>query len=181
VENLQLDKTLNALIFFIMCILLNAFGPNFISFQELEFRHNTQSTIEQLIFINNELHQLEAAQGLLKYAREQLQVPIKTAWYEKVQRWTAALELYDKQQLDAPDDLNVTLGRMRCMTSLSDWEGVSNLVDSAMKQQDQLNVVQRAEVATIALSAALNLMRWDVSSNFNITIIKFVIVILSVA
>jgi FKBP12-rapamycin complex-associated protein len=106
------------------------------------------------------LHQLEAAQGLLKYAREQLQVPIKTTWYEKVQRWTAALEQYDKQQLDFPDDLNIMLGRMRCMASLSDWEGVSNLVDTALKRTD-LTAIQRTEVATISLSSALNLMRWE--------------------
>ncbi len=129
-------------------------------YKESEFRQNPQSTIEQLIYINNELHQLEAAQGLLKYAREQLQVPIKTTWYEKVQRWTAALEQYDKQQVDSPDDLNIMLGRMRCMASLSDWEGVSNLVDTALKRTD-LTPVQRTEVATISLSSALNLMRWE--------------------
>jgi FKBP12-rapamycin complex-associated protein len=133
----------------------------FVIKQELEFQTSPQSTIEDLISINNALDQLEAAQGLVKYAQQYLNLDIKLSWYEKVQRWTgsnklflcsllschwnafsietyfslfiAALEKYEELQKQNPNDLEIMIGRMRCMQFLSDWDGVARVAEQVEK------------------------------------------------
>ncbi|KAK2968905.1 hypothetical protein RJ640_018597, partial [Escallonia rubra] len=55
---------------------------------------NPVAVAEALIHINNQLHQHEAAVGMLTYAQQHLDLQLKESWYEKLQRWDDALKAY---------------------------------------------------------------------------------------
>ncbi|RDX95330.1 Serine/threonine-protein kinase TOR, partial [Mucuna pruriens] len=55
---------------------------------------NPVAVVEALIHINNQLHQHEAAVGILTYAQQHLDFQLKESWYEKLQRWDDALKAY---------------------------------------------------------------------------------------
>ena len=42
-------------------------------------------------------------------------------WYEKLHDWTDALKAYELKQEQHPDNIDYTLGRMRCLEALGDW------------------------------------------------------------
>ena len=46
-------------------------------YKELEFRSNPEQCVEALISINNQLHQPEAAIGILHYAQQTLNMELK--------------------------------------------------------------------------------------------------------
>ncbi|WMV41200.1 hypothetical protein MTR67_034585 [Solanum verrucosum] len=48
---------------------------------------NPVAVVVALIHINNQLHQYEAAVGILIYAQQHLGVQLKESWYEKLQLW----------------------------------------------------------------------------------------------
>ncbi|KAJ6692351.1 ATAXIA TELANGIECTASIA MUTATED ATM -RELATED [Salix purpurea] len=71
------------------------------------------AVVEALIHINNQLHQHEAAVGILTYAQQNLDVQLKESWYEKLQRWDDALKAYTVKASQAPNShlaLEATLG-----------------------------------------------------------------------
>ncbi|KAK4731493.1 hypothetical protein R3W88_024481 [Solanum pinnatisectum] len=55
---------------------------------------NPVAVVVALIHINNQLHQYEAAVGILTYAQQHLGVQLKESWYEKLQLWDDALKAY---------------------------------------------------------------------------------------
>lgn len=56
-----------------------------------------------------------------------MKIEVEESWYEKLNRWQEALELYEQKQLETPSAFHLTLGRMRCMSALGDWERLENL------------------------------------------------------
>ncbi|RLN97572.1 hypothetical protein BBJ28_00010972 [Nothophytophthora sp. Chile5] len=106
-------------------------------YKELEFHTSPSTCIEALISINNQLGQPEAAVGILKYAQAHHRsvIQVKESWFEKLQDWRAALALYDQRLQatqqhggDAPAlDLEVYIGKMRCLEALGRWEELSAL------------------------------------------------------
>ncbi|KAA8545737.1 hypothetical protein F0562_020812 [Nyssa sinensis] len=91
---------------------------------------NPVAVVEALIHINNQLHQHEAAVGILTYAQQHLGVKLKESWYEKLQRWDDALNAYTSKASQALSQhlvLDATLGRMRCLAALARWEELNNL------------------------------------------------------
>lgn len=46
---------------------------------------------------------------------------VQERWYEKLHDWTDALTAYEAKQEQNPDDIEYTLGRMRCLEALGDW------------------------------------------------------------
>jgi FKBP12-rapamycin complex-associated protein len=44
--------------------------------------------------------------------------PGQESWYEKLQQWDLALEAYEQRQKRDPGNMEVTLGRMRCLHAL---------------------------------------------------------------
>ncbi|MCD7451118.1 hypothetical protein HAX54_009730 [Datura stramonium] len=91
---------------------------------------NPVAVVEALIHINNQLHQHEAAVGILTYAQQHLGVKLKESWYEKLQRWDDALKAYTAKESQASSPnlgLDATLGRMRCLGALARWEELNNL------------------------------------------------------
>ena len=57
---------------------------------------------------------------LLLYISCSLQ-KIQEGWYEKLHDWNQALKAYESKMSNHMDDVNVTLGRMRCLEALAEW------------------------------------------------------------
>lgn len=122
---------------------------------------NPVAVVEALIHINNQLHQHEAAVGILTYAQQRLEVQLKESWYEKLQRWDDALKAYTVKanQVSSPHlILDATLGRMRCLAALARWEELNNLCKEYWTPAEP---AARLEMAPMAANAAWNMGEWD--------------------
>ncbi|XP_020086675.1 serine/threonine-protein kinase TOR isoform X1 [Ananas comosus] len=122
---------------------------------------NPVTAVESLIHINNQLHQHEAAVGILTYSQQNLDVQLKESWYEKLQRWDEALKAYTIKAYQASSplqNLDATLGRMRCLAALARWEELSAL---CREQWTAAEPAARLEMAPMAANAAWNMGEWD--------------------
>ncbi|XP_072960137.1 serine/threonine-protein kinase TOR [Typha angustifolia] len=121
---------------------------------------NPVTVVESLIHINNQLHQHEAAVGILTYSQQYLDVQLKESWYEKLQRWDEALKAYTTKasQASSPHHLEATLGRMRCLAALARWEELNAL---CREQWTAAEPAARLEMAPMAANAAWNMGEWD--------------------
>ncbi|XP_057821315.1 serine/threonine-protein kinase TOR isoform X2 [Cryptomeria japonica] len=129
--------------------------------QTKKMEANPVGVVEALIHINNQLHQHEAAVGILTYAQLNLAVQLKESWYEKLQRWDEALSAYTLKASQATSPhlvLEATLGRMRCLAALARWEELSNLCKEFWTPAEP---AARLEMAPIAANAAWNMGEWD--------------------
>ncbi|EQC27376.1 FKBP12-rapamycin complex-associated protein [Saprolegnia diclina VS20] len=102
-------------------------------YKELEFHTSPSTCIEALISINNQVGQPEAAVGILKYAQlhHRSVIQVKESWYEKLQNWQGALDLYDAKLAEPTTsgalDLEAATGKMRCLEALGEWEELAAL------------------------------------------------------
>lgn len=122
---------------------------------------NPVAVVEALIHINNQLHQHEAAVGILTHAQQHLDVQLKESWYEKLQRWDDALKAYTAKASQASSPhlvLDATLGRMRCLAALARWEELNNLFKEYWTPAEP---AARLEMAPMAAKAAWNMGEWD--------------------
>ncbi|KAI3733193.1 hypothetical protein L1987_64413 [Smallanthus sonchifolius] len=122
---------------------------------------NPVAVVEALIHINNQLHQHEAAVGILTYAQQRLDVQLKESWYEKLQRWDDALKAYTAKSAQASSQhliLDATLGRMRSLAALARWEELNNMCREYWTSAEP---AARLEMAPMAASAAWNMGEWD--------------------
>ena len=119
---------------------------------------------QALISINNQLQQPEAAVGILEYAQQHHAVELKESWYEKLQRWEDALEAYERRQLEDPTSVPVTLGRMRCLRALGEWERLAQLSADLWARSEDAGV--RRELAPLAAAAAWRLGRWEFMEHY---------------
>lgn len=128
-------------------------------YKELAFiQEPSTSTIESLISINNQLHQTDAAIGILKHAQQQHDLQLKETWYEKLQRWEDALNAYNLRAAAGEDSTEVTMGKMRSLHALGEWDQLSEL--AAEKWSASKTDIKRA-IAPLAAGAALGLGQWD--------------------
>lgn len=127
---------------------------------------NPVAVVEALIHINNQLHQHEAAVGILTYAQQHLDVQLKESWYEKLQRWDDALKAYTAKAAQATTPhalLEATLGRMRCLAALARWEELNNLCKEFWTPAEPAS---RLEMAPMAASSAWNMGEWDLMAEY---------------
>ncbi|KAJ4809422.1 Serine/threonine-protein kinase [Rhynchospora pubera] len=143
-------------------------------YKEMEFQAacskktgaNPVTVVESLIHINNQLHQHEAAMGILTYSQEYLDVQLKESWYEKLQRWDEALHAYTAKssQASSPNqNLDATLGRMRCLAALARYEELNAL---CREQWTAAESAARLEMAPMAANAAWSMGEWDQMSEY---------------
>ncbi|KAL9244759.1 hypothetical protein vseg_018491 [Gypsophila vaccaria] len=124
------------------------------------------AAVEALIHINNQLHQHEAAVGILTYAQQHLDAQLRESWYEKLQRWDDALMAYTAKaaQATSPHALQeATLGRMRCLAALARWDELNTLCREYWTPAEQ---AARVEMAPMAANAAWNMGEWDQMSEY---------------
>ncbi|AAS53791.2 AFR420Wp [Eremothecium gossypii ATCC 10895] len=128
-------------------------------YKELEFiQEPSTSTIESLISINNQLHQTDAAIGILKHAQQHHDLQLKETWYEKLQRWDDALNAYNQREAAGEDTIEVTMGKMRSLHALGEWEQLSQL--GAEKWANAKLDIKRI-IAPLAAAAEWGLGHWD--------------------
>ncbi|KAL7715888.1 Serine/threonine-protein kinase TOR [Entamoeba marina] len=99
-------------------------------YKETEFLENASLTlVEELIALNNQLQNYDAAAGLIEYTRQikQTQQPdaeLNQTWYEKLGRWQQALDIYEKKLTDDSNNPDLLLGKLNCLHELGDWEAL---------------------------------------------------------
>jgi FKBP12-rapamycin complex-associated protein len=133
-------------------------------YKELEFiSEPSTNTIEALISINNQLQQPDAAVGILKYAQQHHDLELKETWYERLQRWEDALAAYERKQQEDPSSFEITLGRMRCLQALGEWEMLSAL---AQERWPRANASMRSAIAPLAAAAAWGTGQWELMNEY---------------
>ena len=128
-------------------------------YKELEFiQEPNTATIEELIGINNQLQQSDAAVGILKHAQRHHNLLLKETWYEKLQRWDEALESYNSKVGEEADSLDNVMGQMRCLHALGEWDQLSNL---AQEKWMTANSITKQKIAPLAAAASWGLGQWE--------------------
>ncbi|XP_065891468.1 serine/threonine-protein kinase mTOR-like isoform X2 [Dysidea avara] len=132
-------------------------------YKEEEFHQGpTSKILASLISINNKLQQPDAATGVLEYARKHVQADlnVQEEWYESLHDWEAALRAYEtKQYQKSGSDVNLTLGKMRCLEALGEWGKLYDLSCDSWGNVPEEDI--RQKMARMATSAAWGLGEWD--------------------
>jgi FKBP12-rapamycin complex-associated protein len=137
-------------------------------YKEVEFHNSAPNSeiIENLISLNNLLHQHEAANGIRIFAKKKGWGDLSQSWFQEFHRWQDAEEFHEainEMLITDPIAANqeqLTLIRMKCLKALSDWNRLMSLGD--MKWQSiEKNEGFKKEVASYAAAAAWNLGKWD--------------------
>ena len=136
-------------------------------YKEVEFKEKPEGCVEALISIYNQLRQPEAALGVLLHVQQELKMELKESWYEKLERWDAALEAYERKSAAAPPQsvayLEAKLGSMRCLAALAEWEKLGAICKDMWNSAD---ASLRRELAPTAAHTAWHLGQWDDMSQY---------------
>lgn len=123
--------------------------------------YDPPQAVEALISINNHLRQPDAAVGILLYAQQHLHMEPKESLLEKLQRWEEALAAYEKRcelvPAGSPAAIEATLGRLRCLAALAEWDQLLVLCRDSMKGVEPH---LRREIAPMAASSAWHMGQW---------------------
>nr|CAB3264065.1 serine/threonine-protein kinase mTOR-like [Phallusia mammillata] len=145
-------------------------------YKELEFHKNpTDQVIGDLININSKLGQPEAANGVLQYHINNIQLPnpqhnINVEWYERLHKWEEAKQAYHYKlrvplvgkegQNDKSREeqlIENKLGYMRCLDALGEWD---SLYTCAEEQWYTCEGDAQKKMARLAAAAAWGLGKW---------------------
>lgn len=133
-------------------------------YKEMEFMSEpSPDTIEALISINNHLQLSDAAVGILKYAQENHNLEFKETWYEKLQRWDDALLAYEKRLSEEPRNIDFTMGKMRCLQALNEWE---QLLQLAQEKWFDSHTETQQKIASMAAAAAWGIGQWELMDDY---------------
>jgi len=133
-------------------------------YKELEFEEEkTPSVVEALISINNQLQQTDAAVGILRNAQKYRDFELKETWFEKLGRWDEALQAYQARERDDPTAFDITMGKMRCLHALGEWDLLSNL---AQEKWSLASIEHKRHIAPLAAAAAWGLGQWELMDNY---------------
>ena len=133
-------------------------------YKELEFEEEkTPNTVEALIYINNQLQQSDAAVGILRNAQKYRDIELKETWFEKLSRWDEALLAYQRREQEEPNSFEVTMGKMRCLHALGEWDLLSNLAE---EKWSLASIDCKRSIAPLAAAAAWGLGQWELMDNY---------------
>jgi FKBP12-rapamycin complex-associated protein len=85
-------------------------------------------------------------------------IKVQEQWYERLHDWEKALESYKTKQASSPDDVELTIGQMRCLEALADW---GSLEDLARSQWSKASDKNKNKMASMASAATWGLNKWD--------------------
>ncbi|CAF0732022.1 unnamed protein product [Adineta steineri] len=111
----------------------------------------TSDIVESLISINHELQQSEAAYGALQYAKHN-NIKIKGLWYEKLNQWERALRNYEFYRTNDSSNMDIHMGRMRCMQALGSWADLKDLSSQVWDLTEQIRDEQPAAMLPFTTS-----------------------------
>ncbi|CAB3378482.1 Hypothetical predicted protein [Cloeon dipterum] len=129
--------------------------------EEAFHKEPNSQVIESLISINNKLQQKEAAAGLLEYVithKAGADVKIQERWHEKLHNWEKALHMYEDKLKENSEDLELSLGQMRCLEALGEW---GQLHEVASSRWEQVEDPGKHKMARMAAAAAWGLSQWE--------------------
>ena len=137
-------------------------------YKEVEFHNSAPNSeiIENLISLNNLLHQHEAANGIRIFAKKKGWGDLSQSWYQEFHRWQDAEEFHEainEMLITDPIAANheqLTLIRMKCLKALSDWNKLMSLGEIKWGSIEK-NENFKKEVASYAAAAAWNLGKWE--------------------
>ncbi|KAK7512486.1 armadillo-type protein [Phyllosticta citriasiana] len=133
-------------------------------YKELEFNAEQNArAVEALISINNQLQQTDAAFGILRKAQNYQDVELKETWFEKLEKWEEALKSYQRREKDEPDSFEITMGKMKCLHALGEWEVLSTLAQDKWIHAPQ---EYRRTIAPLAAAAAWALGQWELMDQY---------------
>ena len=133
-------------------------------YKELEFEEEkTPSVVEALISINNQLQQTDAAVGILRNAQKYRDFELKETWFEKLGRWDEALKAYQNREREDPTAFEITMGKMRCLHALGEWDLLSSL---AQEKWSLAAIDHKRLIAPLAAAAAWGLGQWELMDNY---------------
>lgn len=136
-------------------------------YKELEFfTDNSHPVLESLLNINQKLQQHDAAFGVLKAAKlsdGHFDLARHEEWFERLGRWQEALEGYTRMADADPDALDVSMGRIRCLHALGEWEQLARIVDDNWERAGHED---RKRIAPLAAAAAWSLNDWDAMDDY---------------
>ena len=133
-------------------------------YKELEFEEEkTPGTVEALIYINNQLQQSDAAVGILRNAQKYKDFALKETWFEKLERWEEALQAYERREKDDPTSFEITMGKMRCLHALGEWDLLSNMAEI---KWNLASIEHKRAIAPLAAAAAWGLGQWELMDNY---------------
>lgn len=133
-------------------------------YKELEFEEEkTPSTVEALIYINNQLQQSDAAVGILRNAQKYRDFELKETWFEKLERWDEALQAYHRREKEDPNSFEIIMGKMRCLHALGEWDLLSNLAE---EKWSLASIDHKRAIAPLAAAAAWGLGQWELMDNY---------------
>ncbi|KNC51511.1 phosphatidylinositol kinase Tor2 [Thecamonas trahens ATCC 50062] len=135
-------------------------------YKELEYEAQEVkdvALVEELIAINHQLQDAEAASGVLVDAKRYHNIELNSSMYETLGQWNNALAEY--QSLAASDPLNAEnlVGMMRCHSALGEWSAVDSLSQSVYSSSPE---EARRLVAPLAATAAWSLGAWDQAATY---------------
>lgn len=134
-------------------------------YKELEFTaEQSTSSVEALISINNQLQQQDAAVGILRKAGSYQDVEMKETWFEKLNRWDEALASYQKKAAEEPYSFQITMGKMRCLHALGEWDVLSSLAED--KWARAATDGHQRQIAPLAAAAAWGLGQWELMDKY---------------
>ncbi|GJN89148.1 hypothetical protein Rhopal_002122-T1 [Rhodotorula paludigena] len=138
-------------------------------YKELEVLSDPSvQTIEELIRINNSLQQPDVSIGILTHAHQVHNLELKEEWYIELERWEDALAAFERKAQEQPDSFDVTLGRMRCLHALGEWESLAQL---AQQHWQRASHDMRRKIAPLAAAASWGLAQWE-SMDHYISVLK---------
>lgn len=128
-------------------------------YKELEVLSDPSvQTIEELIRINNSLQQPDVSIGILTHAHQVHNLELKEEWYIELERWEDALAAFERKAQEQPDSFDVTIGRMRCLHALGEWESLAQL---AQQNWTRVGHDMRRKIAPLAAAASWGLAQWE--------------------
>ncbi|KAL8292423.1 hypothetical protein RQP46_001035 [Phenoliferia psychrophenolica] len=138
-------------------------------YKELEVLSDPSTqTIEELIRINNSLQQPDVSVGILIHAHAVHHLELKEEWYVELERWEDALASFERKQQEQPNSFEATLGRMRCLHALGEWEDLGEL---AAQNWNVGTNDRKRKIAPLAAAAAWGLAQWE-SMDLYISVLK---------
>lgn len=144
---------------------IHAYGK-VLHYKEIEFATAPSSQlVDALINVNTKLQQPDAAWGLLNFARDGLNIAQQhqESWYEMLGKWQDALTAYEKRSNSGADSAVITMGKMRCLHALGEWEQLSDYVQQSWTTSDRS---EQMHLAPLGAAAAWSLNRWQQMSGF---------------
>ena len=136
-------------------------------YKEAEFFTDASAVVvDDLIEINQKLQQHDAAWGTLVYAQGNMEMTHDVMWFEKLNRWEDALQIWDERAVDPNEPFSesqIAFGRIQALHALGEWEELSELVQVRWPGSSQ---EEKKQMAPLAAAASWSLYQWDLMEDY---------------